>query len=76
MKRRILFRAAPSGAGGIDLLAQVYEQVAPNPESLRGCASRLFKNAKPSLAHCVQLSDALLVSAAFKGRFQPDTDNF
>jgi hypothetical protein len=30
MKRRILFRAAPSGAGGIDLLAQVYKQVAPN----------------------------------------------
>ena len=30
MKRRILFRAAPTELGRIDLLAQVYKQVAPN----------------------------------------------
>jgi hypothetical protein len=30
---------------GLILSAQVYKQVAPNPERLRGCASGLFKSA-------------------------------
>jgi hypothetical protein len=30
MKRRLLFRAAPTELGRIDLLAQVYKQVSPN----------------------------------------------
>ena len=29
----------------INLLLQIYKHVAPNPESLRGCAVRLFNKA-------------------------------